>query len=595
MGVPWWHGAVLYQVYPRSFADSDGDGVGDLPGLRARLPYIAGLGVDALWLSPFYRSPMADFGYDIADHCDVDPRFGTLADAEAVIRDAHDLGLRVVLDFVPNHTSDQHPWFRSARSSRTDPHRGWYIWRDPKPDGSPPNDWRAMFTGEQRWDRDADGQLVRRSGLAPPPGADPSAWAWDPVAGQLYLHTFLPAQPDLDWRNPAVIEAMHDVVRFWLQRGVDGFRIDAIKTVGKPDGLPDLSPEGAGLPEAGLTDAELVHDVAGGLRRTCDEHDAVSGCDTLLIGEVHHPSLAEIMALVGPDALRTAFAFPPVYDRWSAHAWRAHIDEAEAYLASPDGRARDAWPTWVLSNHDVPRHADRFGSEARARAAAVLLLTLRGSVCLYAGEELGLLDADVPANRRVDPGGRDGCRAPIPWTPDPRHGWQGRSAPRLPFPRNASGHDAATEEADPDSVLALYRRLLALRRRQLVMRFGGFAWLGPDDLTDPLPHDVLGWRRTPTAAPTHGPTAPTDVGRRATGGRGGDGPVSDGAVRDGGRQVRGDDTEIVVLVSFVSEPRSVSLRASYRVLVDSRTPSTHGHPFDGRLASDQAVVLERTG
>ncbi len=546
---------MLYQVYPRSFADGNGDGVGDLAGARARLPYIARLGVDAIWLSPFYPSPQADFGYDVSDHCAVDPRLGTLADADALIAEAHALDLRVVLDFVPNHTSDQHPWFQASRSSPEDPHRDWYLWRDPRPDGSPPNDWRAMFTGEQRWERDDDGQLVRHSGLAPPAGADASAWTWDPVAGQLYLHTFLPAQPDLNWRNDAVAHAMHDVLRFWLDRGVDGFRVDALKTVGKPEGLPDLDPHHDGLPEAGLTDSDLVATVVHGLRRTCDEHDETTGRDTLLIGEVHHPTLPEIMRLVGPDGLDTAFAFPPTFERWSAETWRTHLDEAEANLTGADGREQAASPTWVLSNHDTPRHADRFGTEARARAAAVLLLTLPGPVCLYAGEELGLVDADVPSGRRVDPGGRDGCRAPIPWTPGPRHGWDGPTEPWLPFPRNATGHDVATEDADPDSVLALYRRLLGMRRAEPSLRTGVFAWLGPADLTTPLPDDVLGWTRSA-------------------------GPNGDGSP-DG----------VVVLVSFTSAARPVSLRGRWIVAIDSSRPSVHGQAFDGELSGDRAVVL----
>ena len=542
---PWWRGAAIYQIYPRSFADHDGDGVGDLRGIRGHVDHVADLGVDAVWLSPFYRSPMADFGYDVSDHCDVDPRFGTLADAEGLIGDLHDRGLRVVVDLVPNHTSDRHRWFEASRSSPADPKRDWYVWRPGRGDG-PPNNWRAVFTGERRWTRDADDQLRPEDAVPPPPGTDVSAWTHDPASGEWYLHTFLPQQPDLDWRNPAVVAAMHDVVRFWLERGVDGFRIDALKTVGKPPGLPDVPPAHVLEPEAGLTDTDLVVEVVEGLRAVCD---AVAD-DVLLLGEVHHPSVSEIMRLVGPGRLGSAFEFPPLFDRWSAEAWRRHVDETEAELARSDG---DAWPTWVLSNHDVPRHADRLGDPARARAAAVLLLALRGTACLFAGEELGLVDADVPPDRRVDPGGRDGCRAPVPWTPGPRHGWDGPAEPWLPFPRNAEGHDAATQAADVDSSLALYRRLLALRHDERALRHGGFAWLGDEPLVDPLPDDVLGWRRTTGAG--------------------------------------GSDREVVVLVSFTGAASEVELRGTWTVAADSRAPSRHGHRFDGHLAGDHAVVL----
>ena len=553
---PWWRGAVLYQIYPRSFADHDGDGVGDIAGIRRHVDHVADLGVDGVWLSPFYRSPMADFGYDISDHCDVDPLFGSLADAEGLIGDLHHRGLRVVVDLVPNHTSDRHRWFEASRTSPEDPKRSWYVWR-PGRDGGPPNNWRAVFTGERRWTRDADGQLRPEDAVPPPPGADVSAWTHDPATDEWYLHTFLPQQPDLDWRNPAVVEAMHDVVRFWLERGVDGFRIDALKTVGKPPGLPDVAAAHVLEPEAGLTDTDLVVEVVEGLRAVCDE----VADDVLLLGEVHHPSVSEIMRLVGPGRLGSAFEFPPLFDRWSAAAWRHHVDETEAELVRSAG---GAWPTWVLSNHDVPRHADRLGDPARARAAAVLLLMLRGTACLFAGEELGLVDADVPPDRRVDPGGRDGCRAPIPWTAGPRHGWDGPAQPWLPFPRHAVGHDAASQATDPDSFLALYRRTLALRRAEPALRHGTFAWVGDGELARPLPPDVLGWRR---AAPAE--------------------HRGDGEHRSDGEH-RGD---VVVLVSFAAEATTVGLHGEWKVAVDSRTPSRHGHPFDGHLAGDQAVVL----
>ncbi len=232
MSEPWWKSATFYQIYPRSFADTDGDGVGDLEGIRRHLDHLAWLGVDAIWLCPFYRSPMADFGYDVSDHCQVDPLFGTLADFDRPLGEAHARGIRVVVDWVANHTSDRHPWFVDSRSSRNSPRRAWYLWRDPALGGGPPNNWRAAFTGESRWERDPDDGQLRRRAVAPQPGSDTSAWHRDPTTGQHYLHLFLPGQPDLNWREPAVVEAMHDVLRFWLDRGVDGFRADAVHTIG---------------------------------------------------------------------------------------------------------------------------------------------------------------------------------------------------------------------------------------------------------------------------------------------------------------------------------------------------------------------------
>ncbi len=360
---PWWTSAVVYQIYPRSFSDSDGDGVGDLSGITRRLDHLARLGVDTIWLSPFYRSPMRDFGYDISDHCDVDPVFGDLADADELVARAHALSLRVIVDLVPNHTSDQHPWFQASRSSRTDPKRDWYVWRDPAPDGGPPNNWTAAFS--------------------PSP-----AWTFDEVTGQYYLHLFLPEQPDLDWGNPAVVEAMQGVMRFWLDRGVDGFRIDVVHGLGKDPELADDPDDVVGVAHCMLNDRPETHPHLRDLRKLLDSYPG----DRMMVGEVYLLDTAQVVPYYGDDdELHLSFNFPPLLTPWDAEQWRLQIENTSSLL-DPVG----AWPTWVLSNHDNPRHRTRYGgSEARARAAAVLLLGLRGTPFLYAGEELGLLDAEI--------------------------------------------------------------------------------------------------------------------------------------------------------------------------------------------------------
>jgi alpha-glucosidase len=428
---PWWKSAVFYQVYPRSFADGNGDGIGDLAGLRARLDHLVWLGVDALWLSPIYPSPMADFGYDVADYCDVDPLFGTLADLDRLASEVHARGLRLILDWVPNHTSAAHPWFVASRRSRTDPKRAWYVWRDPGPDGAPPNNWVAAF------------------------GSGVPAWTRDTATGQYYLHSFLPAQPDLDWSNPEVVAAMHGVLRFWLERGIDGFRVDVVQCLGKDPRLPDDPPDRAGLPHAVLNEHETTHAIVRDLRRLVDSYPG----ERVLVGEVFLLFAPDVTRYYGQgDELHLAFDLPrTLHTPWTAEAWRERVVSA---LPAPGGA--EAWPTLVLSNHDTPRHRTRLGSEARARAAAVLLLTLPGTPFLYAGEELGLEDAIVPPERRVDPGGRDGCRAPIPWAASPSHGWP--ADPWLPFPPEPERRNVATLAADPGSILHLYRRLLAVRR-----------------------------------------------------------------------------------------------------------------------------------
>jgi alpha-glucosidase len=440
-GVPWWQAAVVYQIYPRSFLDTDGDGIGDIAGIRRRLDHVAELGVDAIWLSPIYRSPMADFGYDVSDHRDVDPLFGDLGAFDGLLADAHARGLRVLLDWVPNHTSSEHPWFRESRRSRDSPKRDWYVWRDGRGDG-PPNNWRAAFGGP--------------------------AWTYDERTEQWYLHLFLPEQPDLDWANDEVVAAQHDVLRFWLDRGVDGFRADVVHLIGKDDALPDQPDELAHLDLVGLHDHPRTHELLRGIRRVLDGYEG----ERAMVGEVQLGSPAQLAPYYGlRDELHLVFNFTLLRAPWSAQRWAELVSEAEAAFAPSAG-----WPVWALSNHDEPRHRTRYGeSEARARVAALVLLTLRGTPFLYAGEELGLLDAEVPPSQRVDPGARDGCRAPIPWEPSPLHGWP--AEPWLPWPPEAAARNAQAQRGDDDSILALYRRLLRARRASPALQAGSWRLL----------------------------------------------------------------------------------------------------------------------
>jgi alpha-glucosidase len=454
---PWWRDAVIYQIYPRSFCDTTGNGVGDLDGIRRHLDHVAALGADAVWLSPFYCSPMADFGYDVSDFCDVDPLFGSLGDFDALVAEAHGRDLRIVVDWVPNHSSDQHRWFVEARSSRDSPRRDFYIWRDGRPDaeggsgppGSPgrlPNNWLSAFPGV--------------GGATFPP-----AWTWEPATAQWYLHLFLPQQPDLNWANPEVRAAMADTLRFWMDRGVDGFRVDVAHGLGKDPALADLPPAIADIPASGTNDRPETHPILAELRTVLDQHHPPA----MMVGEVFLPTTAQVATYYGTrerPELHLSFNFPPLFAPWDATAWRQRVEDAETLLG-------DNWPTWVLSNHDQVRHRTRYGSEERARAAAVLLLTLRGTPFLYAGEELGLEDAVVPLEERVDPGGRDGCRAPLPWDSSPAHGWAGGSRAWLPWPPGAdAGRNDADLEADPGSILHLYRRLLDARRASPALRRG---------------------------------------------------------------------------------------------------------------------------
>ncbi len=460
----WWQTGVIYQIYPRSFKDTTGNGVGDLAGILEKLDYLTEtLGVDAIWISPFYPSPMADFGYDVADYTDVDPLFGDLATFDELVAEAHARNLRIIIDFVPNHTSDQHPWFLESRSSRDNPRRDWYVWKDPKPDGSPPNNWLSVFGG--------------------------SAWEWDEATGQYYLHSFLKEQPDLNWRNPAVKEAMFDVVRFWLDRGVDGFRIDVAHFIMKDplfrDNPPNAHPGDNPYKSLGEYDSQIhlydkghpdVHAVFREFRRILDSYDG--SWPRMSVGEIHVFDWKEWASYYGEhlDELHMPFNFGLVHVEWAPQAVRRVVDSVEAAL--PPG----AWPNYVLGNHDEPRIASRYG-RTPARVAAMLLLTLRGTPTLYYGDEIGMVNVDVPPERQQDPWGkrvpglgRDPCRTPMQWTPGPHAGFSPPETPELWLPLAPDYREVNVERelADPTSILNLYRQLLAYRRRTPALQCGGY-------------------------------------------------------------------------------------------------------------------------
>jgi alpha-glucosidase len=464
-GSSWWRAAVFYQVYPRSFADSNQDGVGDLPGITARLDYLAELGVDAIWLSPFYPSPGVDGGYDVSDHRDVDPTLGTLADADVLLAQAHARGIRVVVDFVANHTSERHPWFVESRGSRANPKRDWYLWRDGKRDGAPPNNWRSVFGGP--------------------------AWSLDPRTGQYYYHAYLAEQPDLNWRNPQVRRAMLRVLRFWLRRGVDGFRIDALRHLIKDDRWRDNPPNpgyrAGGNPYDALlpvysADRPEIHQVVAAIRRVLDDADG----ERVMVGELYLP-IDRLVRYYGQHGrgVHLPSNMHLLSTPYRAEQIAALIDRYEAAL--PEG----AWPNWVLGNHDRHRIATRVGGE-QARVAAMLLLTLRGTPTLYYGDELGMRDVPIPAGRLRDafernvPGigvGRDPERTPMQWDASPNAGFCPQGVqPWLPVADDYRTVNVAAQARDPGSMLSLYRRLIALRHRERALAVGCYrlAFAGGD-------------------------------------------------------------------------------------------------------------------
>src|SRR4051812_26379369 len=450
----WWQTGVIYQIYPRSFQDSNGDGVGDLRGIIRRLPYLAELGFDAIWISPIFVSPMADFGYDIADYTEIDPLFGTLEDFDALAAAAHQLGLKIILDLVPNHTSDRHPWFLESRSSRDNPKRNWYIWRDPAPDGGPPNNWLSEFGG--------------------------GAWEYDATTGQYYYHAFLAAQPDLNWRNPQVRPAMYDAMRFWLRRGVDGFRVDVIWHLIKDDQFRNNPPNPnfrVGDPPIHAViplytaDRPEVQEVIAEMRGVVDEFS-----DRLLIGEIYLP-VERLVTYYGRDlsGVHLPFNFALLSAPWHARQLAKLIHEYEASL--PSG----GWPNWVLGNHDKPRIASRIGLD-QARVAAMLLLTLRGTPTIYYGDEIAMEqlpmdpeDVRDPFELRV-PGkglGRDGARTPMQWDNGKYAGFS-TGRPWLPLAENYVVENVAEERRDPRSMYRLYRALIELRRSHPALRRGSY-------------------------------------------------------------------------------------------------------------------------
>jgi alpha-glucosidase len=473
---PWWRGAAIYQVYPRSYHDSNGDGVGDLPGVTERLDHIAALGVDAIWISPFFTSPMADFGYDVADYCDVDPIFGTLADFDALIEKAHGLGLKVMVDQVYSHTSDEHAWFAESRASRSGPKADWYVWADAKADGSPPSNWQSVFGGP--------------------------AWTWDARRGQYYMHNFLAAQPQLNGHLPAVQDALLDVARFWLDRGVDGFRLDALNFAMHDPALTDNPPApDDGQPRTRPFDFQLhVHNQSHAdipaflerIRALCDSYGAV-----FTMAEVGgREALREMQAFTaGNQRLNSAYGFDFLYaDKLTP----ALVSQAQANW---EHDAEAGWPSWAFENHDAPRALSRWCTPEQrdlfARTKIALLCALRGSIIIYQGEELGLVQVDIPYDQLKDPEAianwpltlsRDGARTPMPWTAQDEHGGFSARQPWLPLGSQNLAQAVDRQEADPHSLLNLTRELLGLRAAHPALRGGDLAVSYQD-------HAVLALRR----------------------------------------------------------------------------------------------------
>ncbi|SFI30185.1 alpha-amylase family glycosyl hydrolase [Jannaschia pohangensis] len=466
----WWKGGIIYQIYPRSFQDTSGDGIGDIAGITERLPYVASLGVDAIWVSPFFTSPMKDFGYDVSDYCDIDPMFGTLDDFDKMVATAHRHGVRVMIDLVLSHSSDQHPWFAESRASRHNPKSDWYVWADPKPDGTVPNNWLSIFGGP--------------------------SWHWDGRRQQYYLHNFLASQPDLNFHNPDVQDALLDVTRFWLERGVDGFRLDTINFYFADAQLrdnPALPPERRNATIAPSVNpynhqehlySKNQPENLAFLKRFRDLLDDYGAC---AVGEVGDAQRG--MELLGEytrdrQGVQMCYAF----DFLAAEPLTA--PRVVDVFARLEAEAPDGWACWAFSNHDVQRHVTRWGlNDAGARLYATLIICLRGSVCLYQGEELGLTEADVAYEDLQDPygiefwpefKGRDGCRTPMVWEPSNQNGGFSTAQPWLPVAPEHLGRSAATQDAEADSLLQHYRAVIGLRTGSDALRLGDQTGLKSD-------------------------------------------------------------------------------------------------------------------
>lgn len=450
----WWQEGIIYQIYPRSFQDSNGDGVGDLAGIITRLDYLQNLGVQAIWISPIFPSPMADFGYDISDYTNIHPLFGTLQDFEQLLREVHARGMKLLLDLVPNHTSDQHPWFLESRSSRDNPKRDWYIWKDANPDGSEPNNWLAMFGG--------------------------TGWEWDEKTQQYYYHGFLKEQPDLNWRNPEVQQAMLEVMRFWLDKGVDGFRVDVIYHMIKDEQFRNNPPNPEYAPHMNKydqlqpvysTDQPEVHEIVRMMRQVTDSYE-----DRVLIGEIYLP-INKLVAYYGTDnsGVHLPFNFHLLVLPWDARHLASCIDQYEGALPE------DGWPNWVLSNHDQPRITSRVGT-AQARVAAMLLLTLRGTPTIYYGDEIGMRDTPIPFTEVQDPQGlnmpelnlsRDPARTPMQWNTSENAGFS-VAKPWLRLPDDFRRLNVEIQENDPVSMLTFYKKLIKLRQQEPALKTGRY-------------------------------------------------------------------------------------------------------------------------
>jgi alpha-glucosidase len=447
----WWQHGVIYQIYPRSFSDSNSDGIGDLRGVITKLDYIEWLGVDAIWISPIYPSPMADFGYDVSDYCDVHPVFGNMADMRELVAAAHQRNIKVILDFVPNHTSNEHAWFKEAQRSRSNEKRDFYLWHEPGPDGAVPNNWLSVFGG--------------------------SAWEWDEETKQFYYHAFLKEQPDLNWRNPLVRQNMYAAMRFWLDQGIDGFRVDVLWHLIKdaewrdnppnPDYLPGQAPYNQLIP-AYSTDQPEIQEIVREMRALMNEYE-----ERVLIGEIYLP-IRRLVSYYGAagDGAHLPFNFQLITLPWNAQQIAAAVSEYEGTLPP------NAWPNWVLGNHDQPRVASRIG-QAQARVAAVLLLTLRGTPTLYYGDELGMRDAVIFAEHFQDPQGknigisRDPARTPMQWSGAENAGFSG-ARPWLPLGHDYQHCNVERQTRDPESILSLYRKLITLRQKEPALSVGSY-------------------------------------------------------------------------------------------------------------------------